>query len=77
VGLNREFIAKNPNPSEFLSPPPSYSVSIQRETFTFIDVLSATSNFHLFIASFPCETVEAISDGFYSDDLPIKLKINA
>ena len=43
----------------------------------FIGVLSVTSNLDHFIASFPCETVEVISDGFYSDHLPIKLKINA
>ena len=56
---------------------PSYSVADKTETFTFIGVLSATSNLDYFIASFPCETVEVICDGFYSDHLPIKLKINA
>ena len=35
-----------------------------------------TSNLDHFITSFRCETVEVISDDFYSDHLPIKLKIN-
>jgi len=75
LSLSSEFVAKNPTPSDF--PPPSYSVASTTETFTFICVLSATSNLDHFIASFSSETVKVISDGFYLDHLPIKLKINA